>query len=397
MKKIVVCICTVIASLLLLAGCNKNYENNEKPVASAETVATTIAEAERESFDISVAGFNKYGNAILDTTFDYLNDRDIELGDIITVTINDQKYDMPVGTSYSDVDSGNMICRFDYEDQKVLLAVNGDSLAETTNMAEKQIADDNSTITWNIKVDKVSLCLKEKKGYLDEYTIRSLERSNERSEYANLSDDDFANCRVVSVTGIKPNTLFRGTTPIDPKIGRNEYAMKFIEANKIRTILNLCNTYEEMTAFADYPDSYYSTCAILDTVMVCNFATDDYASKVKECVLFINENDGPFYIHCKEGKDRTGILCAVLECYFGASYDEINNDYIKSFENFYHVEEGSDIYNLIIKTNFEKTLSEMFGIKDPGNANLRKEAEEYLLSCGLTESDLSSLAAKIGE
>ena len=35
-----------------------------------------------------------------------------------------------------------------------------------------------------------------------------------------------------------------------------------------------------------------------------DFAGKEFGQKVKKSVLFITENDGPYLIHCKEGKDR---------------------------------------------------------------------------------------------
>lgn len=34
-------------------------------------------------------------------------------------------------------------------------------------------------------------------------------------------------------------------------------------------------------------------------------------------------SQGPVYIHCTEGKERTGFVCVLLEALAGASYDEI--------------------------------------------------------------------------
>lgn len=55
----------------------------------------------------------------------------------------------------------------------------------------------------------------------------------------------------------------------------------------------------------------------------------------------------PILIHCNEGKDRTGFVCAVLEALCGASILEITEDYMKSFENYFEVQKGSETCNLI--------------------------------------------------
>ena len=35
------------------------------------------------------------------------------------------------------------------------------------------------------------------------------------------------------------------------------------------------------------------------------------------------EHPAPYYLHCNTGKDRTGLLCAIVEALMGASYKEI--------------------------------------------------------------------------
>ena len=60
---------------------------------------------------MSIAKIKKPGNVILDATFDELKAKGVEIGDIVTVRIADREYELPVGTSYTDVDAGCMIMR----------------------------------------------------------------------------------------------------------------------------------------------------------------------------------------------------------------------------------------------------------------------------------------------
>ncbi len=102
-----------------------------------------------ESMTIKIQDIRKHGNLILDTTFEEMNAGGIEVGDIITVYIEDREYDLPVGTSYTDVDGGEMFCRFNLEYNEVGLAANYGSFAEMTGAAVDDVNRDYMTTYYN--------------------------------------------------------------------------------------------------------------------------------------------------------------------------------------------------------------------------------------------------------
>lgn len=309
--------------------------------------------------------------------------------------IYDRGYDLPVGTSYTDVDGGEMFCRFDLEDNEVGLAANYGSFAEMTGAAEKQTIEEEPGYKWVPNVDEVKISLKEKKGFLDEYNARNLTRTDAREDYPNLTDEEFANFRAVSVKGIKDNILYRSSTPIEPAIGRNEYAMAAMEKAGIHSVINLDDSVETMKNYSSYPGSFYSKCAVINPEMNYEFTGKEFGEKVRQSVLFITENDGPYLIHCKEGKDRTGILCAILEYYAGATVDDVNRDYMTTYYNYYNVQPEDAAYGIILNNNFVKTLSTLFEVDDLEKADLQEEAEQYLRAIGLTSEQLTALGEKL--
>ena len=102
-------------------------------------------------------------------------------------------------------------------------------------------------------------------------------------------------------------------------------------------------------------------------------------------------------IHCKEGKDRTGILCAVLECFAGSPAADVERDYMITYRNYYGVEPGTPVYDRILTDNLVKTLCGLFGISDLEGTDLKEAAGRYLLSVGLSEEQLAKLREKIAE
>ena len=390
-------ILTAAAVLLILTlpGCGKT--DPKTPSETSEPVIVSTPESSSEeaaAFPVSIKRFNSHGNVILDITFEQMEAHNIAPGDILTVFAGDKRFDIPAGTSYSDVDTGQMMCRFDTEDKEVGLVMNMGSFAAEAGIAEKQKIDEDPGYRWDVKISDIKLALKEKEGYLDEYKARNLERSNDRKDYPSLTDEEYANFRAVRTSGIKENWVFRSSTPLDAAIGRNEYAMAAMEKAGIRSVINLYDPEATMKGYDTYPGSYYSRCAVVNPEMSYDYTSEAFAGKVRQSVLFMIENDGPYLIHCKEGKDRTGILCAVLECFAGASSEEIKEDYMLTYSNFYNVSPGSTAYDILLR-NLVKPLGEMLGTEGIDTADLKEKARGYLLSAGLTEEQLEKLENRL--
>lgn len=371
-------------------------ETSGSPAEASSEVAENAAESAPESYTVAIRDIRKHGNVILDTDFDTMNAHGMEIGDIITATVGEKSYDIPIGTAHADVDSGSMLCRFDTEDNEVSLAINMGSFASEAGIGEKVSIEEEPGYRWDVYIGEVTLALKEKQGYRAEYDARNLTRTNERADYPALTDEEFSNFRAVAATGIREDWLYRSSTPIEPALGRNEYAMAAMEKAGIRAVINLDDSVDEMKSYPTYPGSCYSRCAIINPEMTYDFGTEEFAGKVKQSVLFLLENDGPFLIHCKEGKDRTGILCAILECFAGASAEEVTGDYMLTYANFYGILPGDGAYDVILSNNLVKTLCGLYGIDSLDGTDLQKEAADYLLSTGLDEIQLHQLAAKLG-
>lgn len=371
-------------------------EAPELPAGSAFEAAEDPAESTPESYTVAIRDIRKHGNVILDTDFDTMNAHGMEIGDIITATVGEKSFCLPIGTAHADVDSGSMLCRFDTEDNEVSLAINMGSFASEAGIGEKVSIEEEPGYRWDVAIGEVTLSLKEKQGYRAEYDARNLTRTNERADYPALTDEEFSNFRAVAAAGIREDWLYRSSTPIEPALGRNEYAMAAMEKAGIRAVINLDDSADEMQSYPAYPGSWYSRCAVVNPEMTYDFGTGEFAGKVKQSVLFLLENDGPFLIHCKEGKDRTGILCAILECFAGASAEEVTGDYMLTYANFYGILPGDGAYDVILSNNLVKTLCGLYGIDSLNGTDLQKEAADYLLSTGLDETQLHQLAAKLG-
>ena len=348
-----------------------------------------------KELNIKIKDINKYGNVYLDSTFSYFNENNLEIGDIITIKIASNQYDMPICTEYSDVNSKMMVCRFDLEDNHITLAINMGDFASTTNLGTKEQITDEPGYKWDIKQDTIKISLKEKKGYLDEYEARHLVRTNNREDYPNLTDLEYSNYRMVNIGKIKSGILYRSSSPINDNLNRATYIMSEIERVGINTIINLVDSVEAMEEFPSYNNSYYSKCQIYNAQMIYDFNSDDFKLSLLGCLKFIEDNKGPYLIHCQEGKDRTGIVIAIIEIMMDAEIEDVLNDYMVTYYNFYNVNKDDKKYDIILNNNIISTLKQMLNISDLEDKNIYNNMHSYLLNIGLTDDDINIIKSNL--
>ena len=186
---------------------------------------------------------------------------------------------------------------------------------------------------------------------------------------------------------------------MNPILDRNKEADEALLNAGIQVVINMTDSKSDLRKYPDYGLTSYSDCEIIALNMAMDFTAEDFKSKLAEGLRFIVSHNGPYLIHCIEGKDRTGFVAAALECLMGADVEEIVEDYMISFYNFYGVEPGTEQYDQIAKSNIEATLARVFGvgsIRDDG-IDLQACAEAYLLDTGMSEEEIDALKDRLGE
>ena len=135
--------------------------------------------------------------------------------------------------------------------------------------------------------------------------------------------------------------------------------------------------------------------------MHTNYTKDDYNKKVVEALLKMASNDGPYFIHCVEGKNRTGFFCMILEALCNASYKEIVNDFMKTYDNYYGITEitNSEKYNIIKQNCIDNMLR--FVANDNDERLVLKDVKwstvvrQFLILNGMRSDDIDILVNKI--
>ena len=384
----------LVMLLSLFVGCNKPDGTIDNGVNPDDTDNSTVIEPIQ--ITTTIYEIAKHGNLVLYMYGSDLYDKGFEHGDIVEIAIGDKKWDVPLCTSYSDVDNGDAVLRANGDADGVVLALNMGDFATTAGIAAKNSIDEEPGYRWDYLIEspvEITITMKEEGGYREEWLIRQLVRTNERADYAHLGDEAFANFRVIEATGMGKGVLYRSSSPINPELGRNTYADKAAEKAGIITVVNLAdpsNTYEGTE------NTYYSTCKVTYVNLGMDFLSETTLNGMAEGMRFIINNNGPYLIHCNEGKDRAGFVSALLECLMGATLDEVIDDYMLTYYNYYGVEEGTEKYDAVLKNNLIKALNTTFKVDDVYKADLTAEAEAFLIEdAGLTADEVSALKGKL--
>ena len=210
----------------------------------------------------------------------------------------------------------------------------------------------------------------------------------------------FSNFREVVVGDIKQGRLFRSASVIDNSANRVKYASKLALENGIKTIINVIDKQEEYNELFSNLEGDSKT--LMENAIVINAPiSNDYQLEKnnKKIVEGLNElinNECPCLIHCLEGKDRAGYEVAIIEALCNATYEEIVNDYMISYDNYYGVNKNKDIekYNYIKESNIDAMLRFIAGVDDLTKVNYQEATRIFLMNYGMSEENIDALISK---
>ena len=395
MKKYLSLTALLVLSLFMMVSC------------ATKALSEPVVVEEAKTLDSSVKDIQKYGNLVLSITKSDMDSIGAEYGDVFTVDLGDQVLEAPYCTSYSDVEIGDLVLRNDGDG--IILAINMGDFASSYGIATK-VSNPDKTYQWVFEEGKkleditLSLILTGKGEYRDQYLIHQLSRTNEREDYS--SDAVFANFREIVGGNLGSGALYRSSSPVNNEIGRAKYADELVSLNNIRSVMNLADSRETIEGYfkeedfaSPYYKSLYENGQVIALNMGVSFKTREFQNGLVEGLTFLSKNEGPYLVHCNEGKDRAGFTSALLSALMGLTYDEIASDYMTSYENYYHVEKGTEQYEAVKRSNIDSMLSFIAGVetKDLENVDLAAKAEEFLIAIGMEKSDIDTLKSKLSK
>ena len=330
----------------------------------------------------AISSYNKYDGAMLDITKEDMTNAGFALGDVLTVAIDGKTFDLPYYDGY-------------YTRSGELLFVAYPSYATICFTASNTGLPKELT---GLVGHAVTVRMKEKSGCLTIQNAMSMKYSNDRKDYPAISDAEFANARAVNAGNIASGVLYRCSTPFANLTYRAYYAADYLESQNVKTILNLADTEEKMLSY-EMP-AFSRTLWEGGHVILCPLkadpTADDFNSRLIEALKELPTRPAPYVVHCLEGKDRTGYVCALLEGLCGATYDEIVADYLITYDNYYNVNKTSspETCDALVMLKLNPCLMHYAGVSDeallPG-VDYAKAFAAYLLSHGMSQQQLDAL------
>ena len=378
----------ILFAILLLPISFINYSCNKLPQVTTTVRKVTLPAFGNVDFELThkqfvAAGFN-YDDLVEVIFHDYDG------------TKRDMSYEVAYVTNYNEV-GYYCPCLCNYENKS-------DHFDFAFGMSHLK---ENST---RLIGKKVTIKMKKKKGYAK---IRKLVNVSKKLTYEELSGDNlaFSNFRDVTMVGeisdtMIPKRLYRGSSPYnshDNPEGRHDVVDKFLAYYNIQTEIALSgsdeqiaeqmkkrkeenptshtwNLYQDSIGVSEFDRKFYSKDLGTDyfTLRANSNEGEKGGDLTREIFTYISRrcggpaNPSPIYIHCNEGKDRTGFFVMVLEALAGIPLSDIVRDFMLTFKNYYNVSlvNDADKYNELANLTIYRHVYSIL-INDPAD-NLEK-------------------------
>ncbi len=368
-----------------------------KRLIAAVFIAATVFTLPALATESGVSSITTAGALVLSLSSREMREAGFELGDIVKVSVGDVTEDVPFCKSYGEVLIGKPLL---YQSGGIVyLSCSYGRYAE-----ERGLADWDGS-RWHLRDGKpidslrVTLEMAQKGGYLDMRASLRLYATDTREDYD--SDAIFANFREVKGGRLGFGALYRSSIPSSSTRPRAPYADALMREAGVKTVLNLANSPERLKKNLDSPAcknfyyrELYDAGSVISRSLPAVVGDETFRDGLAEELRFAIGRDGPYLVHCAEGKDRTGFVCFLLGALMDATPEELERDYGESFLNYYHLNRGEECYSIYVNDGlayFYRTIggSEVFA--EAETENFSALARGWLSGIGLTDDEISAL------
>ena len=391
-----------LAIALLLAACTSTPASSPASTgASAESHASTSsassssAEAAPELVNCPITHDEKYGGVYAEISTDDFNALGFAYGDSLNIAFSNGYVleDIPYYSGFY-VGIDEPLVYAPHESPRIRITVNyGANLWETAGLQE---------------TDTVTVTLAWAGAYLMVQEALDIAYTDERADYE--SDIVFANFRALSGGKLKENMVYRSASPVYKGHNRAPYANALMAGAGVQFVLDLSDSDEEITRYlaedkeqgvdVAHFASLRESGKVAALSMGANYRSDAFKQVLAKGLSQFAESDGPYLVHCIEGKDRTGFVCALLEGLAGATYQEIVDDYMVTYANYYGITLENDPlkYEVIRSLNLDAMLRYIANVDesaDLSTIDYTGPARDYLRSSGMTDAQIDVLLGRI--
>ena len=356
----------ILVGLLTLAtSCSDDDEGNKEPTITGK-----------------ITSYNEFGAAMLDFTVEDMTEAGFTLGDVISITVDDIVLIMPYYDGYY-TRNGEYLCVAYPTYPSICFTANNIGLPEELTGLEGHT---------------VVIKMLEKGGRLDVQTALSMSYTLDRKDYPDFTDEQFANARASKGGRLASGVLHRSSSPFCDDINRAYYVSEYMESEKVKTVLNLADTEEKMKSYdmPPYSRQLWEEGNVILCPLKADPTADDFNKRLIAALKELPSRPAPYIVHCMEGKDRTGYVCALLEGLCGATYEEIVDDYLITYNNYFHLNPGNspELCNTLVSLRLNTCLMYYAGVSDEAqlpNVDYAKAFSAYLLSHGMNHQQLDAL------
>ncbi len=385
-----------------LAGCSAGQQSASAQKASdSNTTASASASTSEKSAarisldDAAVLCDEQFGGVYINITIDDFNRLGFNFGDSVDVEFSNgyKLKDIPYFNGYY-VNVGDPLLVGYPGYPHIEAAINyGDPLWEVAGLKD----GDTATVT-----------LREVGAYLNTQEAFDITYSDNRADFD--SDVEFANFRTLAGGAVKPEAVYRSASPICNTHNRTPYVEGLMKQAGVAFILDLSDNESEIALYVaentelgvnltGFEDLRAAGCvALLD--LNANYPSEGFARKLAAGLVDMSQHNGPYLVHCIEGKDRTGFVCILLEALCGATYDEMLSDYMATYANYYGITKESepDKYKEIAGLHFNGMLRFLAGADESADLtaiDYTDHARDYLRTGGMTDAQIDALVARL--
>ena len=371
-----------------LAGCSAQQPGTSQQVAQQ-------SQTELRLENVPILRDENFGGIYLDMTIDEFNESGFTFGDGVDITFSNgyELKGIPYYNGYY-VNVGDPV------------------LVGYPGYPHVQAALNNADPLWTVsgvsEGDTATVVLSGPGVFLSTQDAFDIAYSDERGDYD--SDVEFANFRALTGGNMKAGAAYRSASPVDNVHNRAPYVNELMAQAGVAYVLDLSDNpaeVEECLAedaadgvdVADFVRLHDAGLVGMPDLS-SSYPTDKFARSLAASLVEMSQHDGPYLVHCVEGKDRTGFVCILLEALCGATYDEMLADYMITYDNYYGITRESDPekFDAIYGLNFDGMMRYLAEADDGADLSAIDYAEpvrSYLRRGGMTDEQIDALVEKL--